>query len=141
MKADWQRYRQTQSLTYLGGVITECQDVSTELATPQSACWMCIRRYQQELWDRPNVPLDFNIRMVKAEEVWALFYGCVTWTRRQEHYRKLHTVHHRILLRIIRADDVDRTTESRRITMRSSWPNARVTRQHYGRGCCFRRGI
>ena len=33
----------------------------------------------------------------------ALLYGCSTWTLRQEHYAKLRTVHHRVLLRIIGA--------------------------------------
>ena len=60
---------------------------------------MRITRYQQELYDRPNVPLDLKIRMVKAEAVEALLYGCVTWTTRQEHYRIFRTV----LLRIIGA--------------------------------------
>ena len=61
---------------------------------------MRIRRYQQELYDRPNVPLNLKIRMVKAEAVEALLYGCVTWTT---DYRKLRTIHHRVLLRIIGA--------------------------------------
>ena len=64
---------------------------------------MRIRRYQQELYDRPNVPLDLKIRMVEAEAVDALLYGCVTWTTRQEYYSKLSTVYHRVLLRIIGA--------------------------------------
>ena len=41
--------------------------------------------------------------MVKAEAIEALLYGCSTWTLRQEHYAKLRTVHHRVLLRIIGA--------------------------------------
>ena len=101
VEAAGQRYRQTQSFTYLGGVITECRDVSTEIARRSSACWMRIRRYQQERYDRPNVPLNFKIPMVK--EVEALLYGYVTWTTRQENCRKLRTVHHRVLLRIIGA--------------------------------------
>ena len=40
---------------------------------------------------------------VKAEASEALLYGCSTWTLRQEHYTKLHTAHHRVLLRIIGA--------------------------------------
>ena len=103
VEADGQRYREIQPFTFLREVITECLDVSTEITRRSSACWMCIRRYQQELYDRPNVPLDLKIRMVKAEAVEALLYGCVTWTTRQEHYRKLRTVLHRILLRIIEA--------------------------------------
>ena len=55
--------------TYLGGVITEYPNVFTEIARRSSACWMRIRRSQQELYDWPNVPLDIKIRMVKAEAV------------------------------------------------------------------------
>ena len=64
---------------------------------------MRIRRYQQELYDRPNVPLDIKVRIVKAEAVEALLYGCVTGTTRRQHYSKLRTVHHRVLLCIIGA--------------------------------------
>ena len=49
------------------------------------------------------MPLNLKIRMVKAEAVEALLYGCVTWTTQQEHHRKLRTVHHKVLLRIIGA--------------------------------------
>ncbi|CAN0259080.1 unnamed protein product [Ascophyllum nodosum] len=41
--------------------------------------------------------------MVKAEAIEALLYGCSRWTLPQEHYSKLRTVHHRMLLRIIGA--------------------------------------
>ncbi|CAM9796722.1 unnamed protein product [Ascophyllum nodosum] len=41
--------------------------------------------------------------MVKAEAIEAVLYGCSTWTLRQEHYAKLRTVHHRVLLCIIGA--------------------------------------
>ena len=80
---------------------TECLDVSTKITRRSSACWMHIRRYQQELYDWPNVPLDLKIRMGKAEAVEALLYGCVTWTTRQENYTKLGIILHTVLLRII----------------------------------------
>ena len=41
--------------------------------------------------------------MVKAETIDAHLYGRSTWALRHEHYSKLRTVHHRILLRIIGA--------------------------------------
>ena len=62
-----------------------------------------IRRYQRELYDRPGVRLDLKVRMIKAEAIEALLYGCATWTTRQDHYNKLRTIHHRVLLRIIGA--------------------------------------
>ena len=59
---------------------------------------MRVKKYAVQLYDRPTVPLDLKARMVKAEAVEALLYGSVTWTLRQEHYKKLRTVHHRVLL-------------------------------------------
>ena len=38
-----------------------------------------------------------------AEAIEVLLYGCSTWTLRQEHYARLRTVHHRVLLCIIGA--------------------------------------
>ena len=95
--------KQVQSFTYLGGAVTEVPDMSVEIARRNRACWMRIRRYLRELYDQPKVSLSLKARMVKAEAIETLFYGCSTWTLRQEHYAKLRTVHHRVLLRIIGA--------------------------------------
>ena len=98
-----QTYKQVQSFTYLEGAVTEVPDMSVEIARRTRACWMHIRRYLRELYDQPKVALSFKTRMVKAEAIEALLYGCSTWALRQEHYAKLRTVHHRVLLRIIGA--------------------------------------
>ena len=98
-----QPYKQVQSFTYLGGAVTEVPDMSVEIAKRTRVCWMRIRRYLQELYDQPKVALSLKTRMVKAEALEALLYGCSTWTLCQEHYAKLRTVHHRVLLRIIGA--------------------------------------
>ena len=60
-----------------------------------------IRRYQRERYHQPKVALSLKTLMVKAEAIEFLLYGCSTWILRQEHYAKLRTVHHRVLLRII----------------------------------------
>ena len=83
--------------------MTEIPDMSVEIAGRTRACWMRIRRYSRELYGQPKVALSLKTRMVKAEAIEALLYGCSTWTLRQEHYAKIRTVHHRILLRIIGA--------------------------------------
>ena len=95
--------QKVQSFTYLGGAVTETPDMSVEIARRTHACWMRIRRYSRELYGQPKVALSLKTRMVKAEAIEALLYGCSTWTRRQEHYAKLRTVHHRVLLHIIGA--------------------------------------
>ena len=103
IEAAGQIYKQVQSFTYLGGAVTETPDMSVLIARRTRACWMRIRRYSRELDGQPKVALSLKTRMVKAEAIGALLYGCSTWTLRQEHYAKLRTVHHRVLLRIIGA--------------------------------------
>ena len=98
-----QIYKQVQSFTYLGGAVTETPNMSVEIATRTRACWMRIRRYSRELYGQPKVALSLKTRMVKAEAIEALLYGCSTWALHQEHDTKLCTVHHRVLLRIIGA--------------------------------------
>ena len=98
-----QIYKQVQPLTYLGDAVTETPDMAVEIARQTHACWMGIRRYSRERYDQPKVALSLKTRMVRAEAIEALLYGCSTWTLRQEHYAKLRTVHHRVLLRIIGA--------------------------------------
>ena len=85
------------------GAATEIPDMSVEIDKRARACWMRIRRYLRELYDQLKVALSFKTRMVKAEASEALLYGWSTWTNRQEHYAKLRTVHHRVLLLIIGA--------------------------------------
>ena len=103
MEAAGQIYKQVQSFTYVGGAVIETPDMSVEIARRTRACWMRIRRYSRELYGQPKVALSLKTRMVKAEAIGALLYGCSTWTLRQEHYAKLRTVHHRVLRRIIGA--------------------------------------
>ena len=104
IEAAGQIYIQVQSFTYLEGAVTETPDVSVEIARRTRACWTRIRRYSRELYGQPKVALSLKTRMVKAEAIEALLYdGCSTWTLRQEHYAKLRTIHHRVLLRIIGA--------------------------------------
>ena len=46
-------------------------------------------------------PFALKVRMIKAEVMETLLYGCVTWTLGKEHFAELRTAHHRFLLRII----------------------------------------
>ena len=66
----------------------------------QRAAWACIRRLSRELFDRPRAPWRLKVRLLRAEAMEALIYGCMTWAPRRDHYRLLRT-HHRLLLRAI----------------------------------------
>ena len=101
VEAAGQIYKQVQSFTYLGGTVNETLGMSVEIARRTRACWMRIRRYIGELYNQSKVTLSLKTRMGKAEAIETLLYGCSTWALRQEHYAKLRTVHHRVLLRII----------------------------------------
>ena len=83
IEAAGQTYKQVQSFTYLGGAVTEVPDISVEIARGTRACWMRIRRYLRELYDQPNVAPFLKTRVVKAEAIEALLYGCSTWTLRE----------------------------------------------------------
>ena len=83
--------------------MTEVPDMFVEITRRARACLMRIRRYLRELYDQPKVALSLKTRIVKAEVIETLLYGCSTWTLRQEYYAKFRTVHPRVLLRIIGA--------------------------------------
>ena len=76
VEAAGQTYKQVQSFTYLEGVDTEIPDMSTEITGRTRACRVRIRRYLGELYDQPKVALFFKTRLLKAEVVDALLYGC-----------------------------------------------------------------
>ena len=103
IEAGGQICKQVQSFTYLEGAVTETPDISVEIARQTCTCWMRIRQYSRELYGQPKVGLSLKTRMVEAEAIEAILYGCSTWALRQEHDAKLRTVHHRVLLRIIGA--------------------------------------
>ena len=103
IEAAGQTYKPVHSFTYIGGAVTEVPDMSVKIAKRTRASRMRIRRYIREPYDQPKVALSLKIRIVKAEAIEAFLYGYSTWTFRQEHYAKLPTVYHRVLLRIIGA--------------------------------------
>ena len=101
IKAAGQTYKQTRQFRYLGGLVTEDGELTQEINNRSRAAWACIRRFSRELFDRPTAPWELKVRLLKAEAMEALLYGCMTWAPRREHYRLLRTVHHRLLLRVI----------------------------------------
>ena len=70
-----QIYIQVQSFTYLWGAVTETPDISVEIVKRTRACWMRIRRYLRELYNRPKVALCVKTLIIKAEAIEALMYG------------------------------------------------------------------
>ena len=48
-----------------------------------------------------TAPLNLNVRMLKAQLIETLLYRCVTRTLRAEHFARIRSVHHQVLLRVI----------------------------------------
>ncbi|CAB1121287.1 unnamed protein product [Ectocarpus sp. CCAP 1310/34] len=101
IEAAGQRYAQTTEFRYLGGLINEQGDLTREINHRSKAAWACIWRYATELFDQPGAPFRLKARLLQAEAVAALLYGCMTWSPHRDHYRLLQTTHHRLLLRVI----------------------------------------
>ena len=66
INAAGQHYRQTASLIYLGGAVTETPNLSVEIDRRIRAGWMGLNGYRRELYDRPKVSL-LDLRM----QIWS----------------------------------------------------------------------
>ena len=76
-------------------------DLSIEVNRRIRNKWCSFRKYTLELCDRPSAPLELKTRMLRAEVLETMLYGCVMWSPRASHYDTLRRVHHRFLTRCI----------------------------------------
>ena len=77
--------------------------------------WTCFKRFGPELYDKTTAPLSLKVRMLKAEVIGTLLYGCVTWTLSAQRFARIRSAHHHVLLRVIdfqRRQSTDYTTLS-----------------------------
>ena len=96
-----QVYTQTNEFVYLGGNVNHNADLSIEVVRRICNAWRTFRKYTLELYDRPSAPLELKIRMLRAEILETMVYGCVTWSPRACHYDMVRRAHHRFLTRCI----------------------------------------
>ena len=101
VEAAGQVYNQTNEFVYLGGNVNHNADLSIEVDRRIRNAWCSFRKYTLELYDRPSAPLELKIRMLRAEVLETMLYGCVTWSPRACHYDTLRRAHHRFLTRCI----------------------------------------
>ena len=93
-----QLHKRTIGFVYLGGAITEDRNLSIELTRRLQRAWACFQRYKMEIYDHPGVRLRLKVRLLKAEVVKMLIYGCMTWSPRKSDYDRLRRVHRSMLL-------------------------------------------
>ena len=85
IEAAGQRYAQTTEFRYLIGLVNEQGDLTRKINHRSKAAWACFKRHKTELFDRPGAPFRLKARLLKADAVEALLYGCVTCSPRRDH--------------------------------------------------------
>ena len=69
------------AVLYLGGLVDASDDNMPEMKRRIRLAWACCNRFKRELYDMEDAPSTLKVRMLKAEVMETLLYGCVTWTR------------------------------------------------------------
>ena len=126
-----QVYNQTNEFLHLGGNVNHNADLSIEADRRMCNAWCSFLKYTLQLYDRTSAPLELKIRMLRAEVLETMLYGCVTWSSSACHYDTLRRTHHNFLTRCI----------SRRKNNRTDHPISYLdaSRQvHAGGGSCLR---
>ena len=102
-----QVYSQTNEFVCLGGNVNRNAHLSIEVDRRIRNAWCSFRKYILKLYDRPSAPLELKIRILRAEVLEAMLYGCVTWSPRACHHDTRRRAHHSVLTRCIswRKDD------------------------------------
>ena len=101
VEAAGQVYNQTNEVVYLGKNTNHNADLFIEIDRRIRNAWCSFWKYTLELYDRPSAPLELKIRMLRAEVLETMLYGCVTWSPRACHYDTLRRAHFRFLTRCI----------------------------------------
>ena len=126
-------YNQTNEFVYLEGNVNHNAGLSIEVDRRIRNAWCSFRKYTLELYDQRA--LELKIRMLRAEVLERMMYGCVAWSPRACHYDILRRAHHRFLTRCIswrkhnRADHpisyldtlIKTVSESIEATLRRRW--------------------
>ena len=79
----------------------ENADLAVEINRHVLLANLRLRQYGLSRYDQFTAPLQLNVRMLKAEVMETMLYGCVTWSPTVAHLAILRTAHHRLLLRCI----------------------------------------
>ena len=100
VEAAGQVYNQTNEFVYPGGNINHNAHLSIEMVNRRTRnAWCSFRKYTLELYDRPSAPLELKIRILRAEVLETMLYGCATGSPRACHYDTLCRARHNFLTR------------------------------------------
>ena len=96
-----QVYSWSIEFVYLGWNVNHNADLSIEVDRRIRNAWCSLRHYTLELYDPPSALLELEIRILRAEVLETMLYGCVTWIPRVCQYDTLRRAHHRFLTNCI----------------------------------------
>ena len=82
VEAVGQVYNQTNEFVYLGGNVNHNAELLIAVDRHIRNAWCSFRKYALKLYDRPSAPLELKIRMLRADVLETMLYGCVTWSPR-----------------------------------------------------------
>lgn len=86
---------------YLGDLVTEDGKLTHDINRRSLALRACLKKFFRELFGRQSAPWIIYIRVLNAEAMEGLLYGCMAWAPRHHHYPLFRTTHHRLVLRVI----------------------------------------
>ena len=81
--------RKTTQCLYVGGLVDASADIIPEIKRRVRLAWACYSRFKRELYDMEAAPFALKLRMLKAEVMETLLYGCFTWALGKEHFVQL----------------------------------------------------
>ncbi|CAB1103136.1 unnamed protein product [Ectocarpus sp. CCAP 1310/34] len=92
-----QTFKQTDRFVYLGRTISADGKADREITSHSCRAWKCYRRNSASMYDRRRADRQLKIRLLQAEVVETLLYGCASWSLTAEHYTKLNGTHRQFL--------------------------------------------
>ncbi|CAB1098869.1 unnamed protein product [Ectocarpus sp. CCAP 1310/34] len=101
VSAAGQTYKQTDRFVYLGRTISADGKADREITSRSCRAWKCYRRNSASMYDRRRADRQLKIRLLQAEVVETLLYGCASLSLTAEHYTKLNGTHRQFLTRCI----------------------------------------
>ena len=103
------RYGQSMQALYLGSLVVASADILPGITRRVRLACACYNRFKRKLYDMEDAPLTLKVRMLKAEVLETLLYGCATWTLGQDHFAEPRASTNNLLLRIIGFERRQRT--------------------------------
>ena len=130
VEAAGQVHHQTNDFVYLAGNVNYNVNLFIEVIQRICNAWCSCRKYTLELYDRPSAARELKIRMLKAEVLETMLYGCVTGSPRACHCVTLRRAQHSFLTRcsgwyldtlMTGGESIEAIMRRRRIFLRRAW--------------------